>query len=141
MGPKADLHGSVLGEYHVHTTRHKVGINRPTRAIEGKSSANRTGVSQQGDHGAREPQTCPTPYSCSPVVRTLPRRGPVDSALFIEVQRRGRQEDVDGGHDVVRLGRYRMGAAFGIELQVTPRGGVDSLQAGLNLARRAGGKL
>ena len=120
MGPKADLHGSVLGEDHVHATRHKVRIDGPTRAIEGKSSADRTGVSQQADHGAREPQTCSTPYSCSAVVRTMPDGAPVDSATFVEVQRRGRQEDVDGGHDVVRLGRYRMGAAFGIELQVTP---------------------
>ena len=65
----------------------------------------------------------------------------MDSATFIEVQRRGRQEDVDGGHDVVRLGRYGMGAAFGIELQVTRRIGLDSLQAGFNLASYAGGKL
>jgi hypothetical protein len=34
-----------------------------------------------------------------------------------------------------------MGAAFGVELQVAPRGGVDSLQAGFNPARRAVGKI
>src|SRR5271157_172410 len=140
MGPKADLHGSVLGEYHVHTARHKARIDRPASAIEGKTSANRTGVRQQADHGAREPQACSTPYGCSAIVRTMPNGARVDSAPFVEIQRRGRQEDVDGWHNVVRLGRYRMGAAFGIELQVSLRGGVDSLQAGLNLASRAGGK-
>jgi hypothetical protein len=33
-----------------------------------------------------------------------------------------------------------MGAAFGIELQMTPRSGIDPLQAGLNLAGRTLGK-
>ena len=139
MGAKADLHRSVLREDYVHAARHKVRIDGPTSAIEGKSSANRTGVSQQGDDGAREPQTGTTPYCCSPVIR-LPRRGPVDSTIPIEVQRCGRQKDLDGWHGVAALGRYRMGAAFGIEPQVTPRRGVDSLQAGLNLVTHAGGK-
>ena len=65
----------------------------------------------------------------------------VKPAPFVEVKRRGRQEHVNGRHDVVRLGRHRMGAAFSVELQITSGRSVDSLQAGLNLARRTGGKL
>jgi len=141
MGSEADLHGSVLGKDHVYTSCDEVGINRPTRTIERKPSANRTGVSQQGNHGSREPKACPTPYSSPTVVRTaLPRRGAVDSSVPIKVQRCGRQEDFNGRHGIAPLGRYGMGAAFGIELQMTPRSGIDPLQAGLNLAGRTLGK-
>ena len=65
----------------------------------------------------------------------------MDSLSFVEIQRSSRQEDVDGGHDVVCLRRYGMGAAFGIELQVTRRISLDTLQAGFYLASYAGSKL
>ena len=40
-----------------------------------------------------------------------------------------------------KTGNVVMGTAFGIKLQVSLPGGFDSLQAGLNLTRRARGKL
>src|SRR5579872_6873059 len=55
---------------------------------------------------------------CGAIVRTVPDGTPMKTSAVIEIQGSGRQEHIDGGHDVVCLGRHRMGAAFGIELQV-----------------------
>ena len=119
MRTETNLHGGVLGEDHIHPTRHKMRVDRPSRTIERKSGADRTGMSQQAGDGAHESQTCSTPYGCSAIVRAVADSASMDSLSFVEIQRSGRQENVDCRHDVVRLGRYRMGAAFGVELQVT----------------------
>ena len=118
MGPEADLHRSIFGKSYVHAACHKVRIERPTSAIESKSSADWTGVSQQAGNRAYEPKACRTPYSGSTIVRSMPDTARMNSVPFVKVQRCGRQEDVNGRHDVIRFGRYRMGAAFGIKLQV-----------------------
>src|ERR1039458_2765011 len=117
MRPEADFHRSVFGESYVHAACHKVGVNRPTRSIKGKSSADWTGVCQQAGDSAHESQACRTPYSGSTIVRSMPDTARMNSVPSVKVQRCGRQEDVNGGHDVIRFGRYSMGAAFRIELQ------------------------
>ena len=98
-------------------------------------------MSQQAGDGAHDSQTCSAPYGCAATVRAVADRASMNSLSFVEIQRSCRQENVDCRHDVVGFGRYRMGATFGVELQVTSRISVDSLQARLNRASGAGGKL
>ena len=120
----------------------KCRIDGPTSAIESKTSADRAGASQHRSDGTREPQAKPTPYSCSGIITIMSGGTRVESLLpDVEVQRRSRQQYLEGGHDVVGLGGYGMGTAFRIKVQVTFGSSVDSLQAGLNLLRRTGAHL
>ena len=54
------------------------------------------------------------------------------------IKRRGRENDIDGGCNVLCLGCDGMSAAFGVKFQVSTGIGINPLQARLDLAWSSG---
>src|ERR1017187_8746476 len=131
MGSKADLHGSVLGEDDVVTARQDGGVNGPARSIKGEAGTDRPEVSHQADHAAYEPETRSASHRSSAKVGALGSPPLFDASMIMRVeavQRRGRQKDINGGSNELRLGSDGMGATLRVEFNVTARGGVNALK-------------
>ena len=144
MGSKTNLHGSVLGEDDVVAACHDVGVNRPARSIKGETGTDRAVVSHQADHAAYEPETRAASHNSSAHVGALGSPPFFDASMIMRVEaveRRGRQKDINGGSDVLRLGSDGMSATLRVEFHVSARSGVDTLKAGFNLLGRTRGRV
>src|ERR1700675_1451296 len=98
-------------------------------------------MSRHANHGSDEFETRTPPDSAAGQVRALVKVR-IQLVMPIEtVQRTQSEKDIDGGQNDVRLRSDGTSAAFLVELDVRASGGVNSLQAGLYLPRRAGTKL
>ncbi len=138
MGSEANIHRRVLGEDHIAAAREDVGIDRPTRSVEGKSGGDGRRVGGESDEAAQETEARAAPDCAPHAARGVSGSGGPflhDPVVGVEVHRRHGQQNINRGQKVVGFGLDGMRTALRVEFDMRIARDVHTLEAGFNLAR------